>query len=214
VGEEEDRRVTTYLAFGATFAFAAAVQPGPLQTYLLARVCRAGWRGTLPAAFAPILSDGPIAVLALFVLTRLSPWLTPALQLAGGLFLLYLAARALDTWRHYAEPDRARAASGTGTLATAALVNFLNPNPYLGWSLVLGPLLLKAWREAPANGMALIIAFYGTMTVTLAGIILLFAGAAHLGPRIGRALVAVSVLALAAFGMFELWSGARGFFRG
>jgi threonine/homoserine/homoserine lactone efflux protein len=201
----------TYLVFGATYAFAAALQPGPLQTYLLSQVVRAGWRRTLPAIFAPLLSDGPIIVLVLVVLSRLPAWLMSALELAGGAFLLYLAVGAARTWRDYSNRPAAASSSGARGLLTAALVNFLNPNPYLGWGLVMGPLLLRGWRESPANGVALVAAFYGTMVLTLAGIIALFAGASRLGPRIGRALVAVSALALAAFGAFELWEGREGF---
>lgn len=136
------------------------------------------------------------------------------LQLAGGVFLLYLAAGAARTWRDYSNQPAASSSSGARGLLTAALVNFLNPNPYLGWSLVMGPLLLRGWRESPAHGVALVVAFYGTMALTLAGIIALFAGASRLGPRIGRALVAVSAVALAAFGVFELWAGLSGLGRG
>ena len=40
----------TYLILGMTYAFAAAVQPGPLQTYLISQTLSHGWRRTLPAA--------------------------------------------------------------------------------------------------------------------------------------------------------------------
>ncbi len=56
------------LLLGGGFAFAAAVQPGPLQAFLLARVTERGPASVLPAAFSPLLSDGPIAVLALLLL--------------------------------------------------------------------------------------------------------------------------------------------------
>ena len=59
------------LLIGAGFAFGAAVQPGPLQAFLLSRVATAGWRRALPACFSPLLSDIPIALLALLVLGRL-----------------------------------------------------------------------------------------------------------------------------------------------
>ena len=44
----------------------------------------------------------------------------------------------------------------------AAIVNVLNPNPYLGWSLVMGPLFLHAWQEVPRNAAALLVGFYTT----------------------------------------------------
>jgi threonine/homoserine/homoserine lactone efflux protein len=33
-----------YLLQGITYGFAAAVQPGPLQTYLISQTLRNGWR--------------------------------------------------------------------------------------------------------------------------------------------------------------------------
>ena len=197
----------TYLLFGASYAFAAAVQPGPLQAFLVGRAVSQGWRRTLPAAVAPLISDGPIAVVVLLLLSRVPPSFTSVLRLVGGAFLLFLAAGAYRSWRRYVGPLAGEAGSGQRTMLQAVVVNLLNPNPYLGWSLVMGPLLLKGWREAPAHGVALVAGFYGTMAVSLAGIIVLFAAARELGPRVGRGLVGVSAVALAVFGVYQLWVG-------
>jgi threonine/homoserine/homoserine lactone efflux protein len=89
----------------------------------------------------------------------------------------------------------------------AATVNLLNPGPYLGWSLVMGPLLLRGWRETPAHGIALLAGFYGVMVLSLMGVIILFATARRLGPQVNRLLVGLSALALAAFGGYQLWAG-------
>jgi len=203
-----------YLLLGLTYAFAAAVQPGPFQTYLISQTISNGWRRTAPAAFAPLLSDGPIIALVLLVLSRLPTWLTQVLQCAGGLFLLFLAASAFKTWRNFDLNKAIQNQSSRQTVLKAALVNLLNPSPYLAWSLVMGPLLLKGWRESPANGIALLIGFYTTMVVVTLGIMLLFATARNLGPRVSRALVGISSIALACFGIYELWLGIGGFWRG
>jgi threonine/homoserine/homoserine lactone efflux protein len=198
----------SYLLLGATFAFAAVVQPGQFQAYLLAQAIRHGWRRTLPAALAPVLSDIPVIALVLLVLTQIPPVLVHLLQLAGGGFLLYLAYGALQACRQ-PQPDLEQVpVRAHQTLLRAALVNLLNPNPYLAWALIMGPLLLQAWRQHPAHGVGLVIAFYTTMVLGTAGIIILFAQARALGPRIARGLVAVSAVALAGFGLFQLWSGA------
>jgi threonine/homoserine/homoserine lactone efflux protein len=199
-----------YLALGATFAFAAAVQPGPLLAYLASRSVADGWRRTLPAALAPVVSDGPIIVLVLAVLSRLPERLMVALRCGGGLFLLYLSIGAFKAWRQYRETMESNSGSPRRSLLGATVVNLLNPGPYIGWSLVLGPLLLKGWRETPAHGVALIVGFYATMVLSLAGIIILFAKTRYLGPRVGRALVGLSVVALAGFGCYQLWMGIRG----
>jgi len=199
--------MSEYLILGATYAFAAAVQPGPFQTYLISSTLTQGWRRTVPAALAPILSDIPIIALTLLVLTRMPPAVVTSLRLAGGLYLLYLAAGAFAAFRRYQAPTVGQPPRTARTVLKAAAVNLLNPNPYLSWSLILGPLLLQAWQEAPAYGIALLVSFYVTMISTTAVILIPFAGARALSPRVGRAMVGVSALALAAFGVYQVWAG-------
>ncbi|MGD0497476.1 MAG: LysE family transporter [Bryobacteraceae bacterium] len=196
-----------YLILGAAYAFAAVVQPGPLQAYLLSAAATHGWRRTLPAAFSPLVSDGPIVVLATLILIRVPAWFTQRLCVAGGLFVFYLAFEAFQSWRRWNPQAAPPAASAQRSLFQATVVNFLNPNPWISWSLVLGPLLVKAWREAPSHGIALLAGFYGVMVAGLAGTIALFGMAKRLGPGVSRALIAVSAAALAAFGCFLLWTG-------
>jgi threonine/homoserine/homoserine lactone efflux protein len=202
-----------YLILGITYAFAAAVQPGPFQTYLISQSLSKGWRSALPAAFAPLISDGPIILFVLLVLSRVPGWLAPILQLAGGMFLLYLAAGAYRSWLNFQASQSGVDQTSQQTILKAALVNLLNPNPYLAWSLVMGPLLLKGWQETPANGIALLAGFYVVMISCQAGIVVLFAAARNLGPRVNRVMIGISVLALACFGIYELWQGI-GAFRG
>jgi threonine/homoserine/homoserine lactone efflux protein len=96
----------------------------------------------------------------------------------------------------------------------AVIVNLLNPNPYLNWSLVMGPLLLKGWRDAPANGITLLVGFYTTMIIVTLGIMLLFSFAKNLGPRVSRILVGISSIALAFFGVYLFWVGLSALLRG
>ncbi len=204
----------SYLIFGAVYAFAAAVQPGPFLAYLISQSLGAGWRRTLPAALSPLVSDGPVIVIVVFVLDRLPPAALDGLRLAGGVLVLALAARAFRTWRESRGAPAEVAPSARRSVLSAALVNIANPGPWLGWSLVLGPLLLKGWREAPSHGVALLAGFYGTMTLSLAGIIVLFGAARNLGPRVSRALLAASGAGLALFGCWQVWAGASALVRG
>jgi len=194
------------ILIGSGFAFAAAVMPGPLQAFLLSSVAQKGWKRTLPASFAPLISDGPVALLVLLVLNRVPEAMGRVLQAAGGVFLIYLAWAAFRQWRQ--QTARASEAGGTAprTLAQAVIVNLLNPNVYLGWSLVLGPAFLNAWHH-PANAVALIIAFYLTMVAALACTILLFGTTRLLGPNGRRILILTSAIALAALGVYQLIEG-------
>jgi threonine/homoserine/homoserine lactone efflux protein len=191
---------------GMTYGFAAAVQPGPLTIYLISETARGGWRRTFPAVFAPLVSDGPIAVLMVLLLSQAPGRFLPLLSFPGGVYVLYLATGA---WRaRYSPGSSGAAARRDRTLFKAALVNLLNPNVYLGWALVVGPLLLSAWRVAPARGVAVVLTFYLTMVACLAALVLVVHAAGSIAPRFNRVLVAVSAFALAAFGIYLLVEGA------
>ena len=194
-----------YVVFGITYAFAAAVQPGPFQTYIISQTLSRGWRHTLPAAFSPLLSDVPIVVTTLLLLSRVGDRFFQFLHFGGGIFLLYLSSRSFKAWRHLKTDKAVDVQSGQKTLFNAAFVNLLNPNPYIGWSLIMGPLFLEGWRETPVHGLSLLATFYGTMIVSLSGIIMLFAFARNLGPRVNRISLGLSAAALACFGVYQLW---------
>jgi threonine/homoserine/homoserine lactone efflux protein len=200
------------LALGGGFAFAAVIQPGPLQAYLLSQVAARGWRRTLPAALAPLLSDGPIALLVLAVLGQLSAGAQQLLRAAGGVLLLYLAWAAYRQWRRPAAPAADRGGTPR-TVAQAVLVNLLNPNPYLGWALVLGPNAVAAWHRSPADAVALILAFYAVLVAGLAVFIVAAGSARFLGPAGQRLLLLLSAAALAALGVYQLavsgWPAVR-----
>jgi threonine/homoserine/homoserine lactone efflux protein len=198
--------VLTYILVGGGFAFAAAFQPGPLQAFLLSRVASAGWRRTLPAALAPAISDVPIALLVLTVLHQVAGGLERFLRGAGGIVLLYFAVTTFLEWRRWATGAAIADQSPPRTLLQAVAVNIINPNPYIGWSLVLGPLALEAWAQSPANAIALVGSFYLVIVLSLAVFILLVGATSFLGPRGRRALLLASSIVLAGIGVYSLVS--------
>jgi threonine/homoserine/homoserine lactone efflux protein len=191
---------------GIIYAFAAAVQPGPLQAYLIMQTLSNGWRRTIYSSFAPLFSDIPIIFLILFILNNVPVIMIHVLQCIGGIFLLYLAFSAFKTWRDY-DAKKIIIQSSKQTFVKAVTVNLLNPNPYIGWSLVMGPILLSAWHVSPLSGIILLLAFYGTLIFFTAIIIILFAFAKGIGPQISKMMVGISVIALAGFGLYQLYLG-------
>jgi threonine/homoserine/homoserine lactone efflux protein len=195
-----------------TFGFAAAVQPGPLSIYLISQTLRNGWRRTMPAIFTPIITDGPVAVICLFILSKLPVNFLQYLQILGGGFILYLAYRALQTWKNEREKSVDADITARKTLFNAMVINILNPNAYLGWSLVIGPLFLKGWKASPAFGISVLTGFYGTMFITTAIIIMLFHLAKERGPGLQRPLTGISAIVLGLFGVYMLVMGGIGIF--
>jgi threonine/homoserine/homoserine lactone efflux protein len=195
---------------GIGYGFAAAVQPGPFQTYIISQALSKGWRRTLLAALAPLISDGPIIALVLLVLSQVPPWMQRFLYIASGIFILYLARSAFVAWRDFDATTVTTESPSQQSVFKAAMMNLISPGPYIFWSLVNGPILIAGWREAPANGISFVVGFYATMIVSLAAIILLFGTARRLGPRVNRALVGISAVGLACFGLYQLWLGISG----
>lgn len=197
-----------YILQGFGYGLTAASQPGPFQTYLISQTLTRGWKRTLPAALAPLISDGPIILLCLLVLTQAPAWLQRGLYIAGGLFILYLAYGAYRSWKSF-DPTIPSVDKGTEqSVLKAAMMNALNPNPYIFWTLVTGPILLKGWRESPSLGMSFLAGFYVTIVAGLAAIVLIFGLAQRLGTRFNRMMLAISAVALFCFGVYQLWLGA------
>ena len=197
----------SYLIPGITYGFAAAVTPGPLCMYLISQAITAGWRRTIPAAFSPLISDGPVAILVLTVLSQVPSRVVPYLRLIGGVFILYLAFEAWQSWRRFEAQNAVPLQSNPNNVWKAAVVNWLNPNLYLGWSIVLGPIVLSGWRQSPEKGVALLLAFYVTMIGTMIAMIVVFAAARALGPKIRKNLIGLSSIGLACLGLDQLWLG-------
>ncbi len=199
-----------YILLGIGYGFAAAVQPGPFQTYLVSQTLTKGWKRSLLIAFAPLVSDGPIIALCLFVLNQIPLWLQRFLYIAGGLFVLYLAFGAYRAWKNFDSKQLSAEEGNQKSILKGALMIVISPGPYIYWSLVTGPILLRGWRESPVFGLGFLAGFYATVTLGLITIILLFGKARELGPKVNRALIGFSAIALLCFGLYQLWSGVRG----
>jgi len=196
-----------YFLIGSGFALAAGVQPGPLQAFLFSKVTQKGWKHTLPASFAPLISDGPIALVVLLILNRFPKSVSNYLQAAGGILLIYFAISIfLQLKTNNVEKEQSKKKE-PHTIWQAVLVNLLNPNPYIGWSLVLGPAAIKAWNTNPTDGVILIASFYLTMVTTLAITIVLFGTTSFLSEKGRRVLFALSGILLLAIGIYQLTSG-------
>jgi len=192
------------LLFGLGFGFAATVQPGPMQAYFLSRVAQVGRRPTLPACFAPLISDGPIAALTLTILRHVPAGLTRVLQGVGGCVLLYLAASIVRKMSGGPPERHGGDRSAPRSLAQAITVNVANPGPYLGWSLVLGPEVTRLWPTQPASALAVVVGFYSVLTIGNALTILAIGSLQALGERRMRAPIPISAAILAALGVYKI----------
>jgi hypothetical protein len=73
--------------------------------------------------------------------------------------------------------------------------------------MLAGPVLVNGWKETPALAIIFLAGFYFAMVGALALLVVLFGAARQLGPKVSRALLGISALALFGFGVYQLWQG-------
>jgi threonine/homoserine/homoserine lactone efflux protein len=209
----EPALIITFFIQGAGLAIPAATSLGPFQTLLLSETMIGGFRRSAPIAFAPLITDAPIIVLMLFILKQLPPVVINLLNLAGGVFVLTIAwstfkqGRANEAQTIAAAEDRA---SARVSLRKGVILNFLNPNPYLYWGLVAGPILIAALNQSAAYGAAFLIGFYGTFVSIMLILAAIFHQARRLDQRLVRSMLLLSSVILIIFGGLLIRSGLAG----
>ncbi len=195
-----------FLIKGGALGFAAAIQPGPFQAYLLSQVGLRGWRRTLPAALAPLISDAPIVALMLSVVHQMPAGALSVIRVVGGIFLLYLACRSVASLRNAAVGETDQTTSPGHGVWHAAVMNLLNPNPYIFWGTVGAIVFFDGWNQSPAVGAAFLVGMYTMLIGGLAMVTVTFGMIGAFNATTSRLLTVTSASALAGFGLLQLWN--------
>ncbi|MBW1946003.1 MAG: LysE family transporter [Deltaproteobacteria bacterium] len=146
------------LAVGTVLGLSAGLAPGPLLTLVITQTLKHNAGEGVKVAAAPLITDLPIILLSLLVLTRLTDFdvILGLISLAGGLYVLHLAYGSLRV-----EPVNLQASDRQPrSLSKGALINLLNPHPYLFWMTVGAPFILKARERSLISALAFIFSFY------------------------------------------------------
>jgi threonine/homoserine/homoserine lactone efflux protein len=141
-----------------SFGLAAGLKPGPLGVLVIQQTLSRGLPAGVRASLAPLITDGPIIIAALWLLSQFKTidLFVAALSLVGGAYLLWLSAKML---RINNISLSAKLRSGN-SLVTAVKVNFLNPGPYLFWFTVGGSYIV---RGSTAESIAFVVTSIGTL---------------------------------------------------
>ena len=198
---------------GAALGLSAAATPGSLQTLLISETLLGGFKRGARITLAPLITDAPIIIAVLLILNQVPPAVLRLLSIAGGLFVLYLAWSLLKQWQR--SPQAAATASGAQPIGwkglwRAAIVNWLNPNPYLFWTLVGGPTLIAALNQSLAYAAAFLVGMYGVFIAGMLIIVAVFHFARNLGPRMVRGMLLISIGVLTLLGVVLLAQGLLG----
>jgi threonine/homoserine/homoserine lactone efflux protein len=155
------------LLLGISWGFTAGISPGPTMGLVVAQTLRRGWRAGNLVALAPLFTDLPIILLAVFLIDQLPRSTFGWLGVIGGLFAIYLGAETLRATPEAAlaiarlpdrdEPPRA-------ALWRGIVTNALNPHPYLFYGTVGAQLLLRRFESGGLGAVvAFLIGFYGLL---------------------------------------------------
>ncbi len=140
------------------FGLSAGLAPGPLMTLIITQTLRHNVKEGILAALAPLLTDVPIILLTYLVLQRLSDsqLVLGGIGAVGAAYVLYLSWETVRVGPVHVDDRPVHARS----LLKGALVNALNPHPYLFWATVGVPFMLKTREESPAATWTFVILFY------------------------------------------------------
>ena len=147
-----------FFTVGTVLGLSAGFAPGPLLTLLISETLQHDIKSGVKVALAPIITDLPIIILTLFVLSKLSNFhnILGVISIAGGFFILSmgyesLCTKGLELSFREAEPK---------SLTKGVLANALNPHPYLFWFSVGAPTMTKAMSVNIIAPLTFIISFY------------------------------------------------------
>ncbi|WKK25155.1 LysE family transporter [Streptomyces olivoreticuli] len=201
------------LALGVALGFSAGISPGPLLALVLSGTLRGGLGVGLRVAAVPLITDLPVIILSVTVLSVLPGRAVSAGGVIGGLFLAWLAASTIRESRTAEIPAVREAAviraEGRRTLRQGVLINLLSPHPWVFWLTTGAPLLVAAWRDSPPGAGGFLLGFYALLVGSKAALALIVARARHrIGTRgyrlllggSGVLLLAASALLLVEFG--------------
>lgn len=152
----------SYIAIGITLGIWAGLSPGPLFAILVSQSVRHGTREGIKVALAPLITDPPIILVTMLVLTRIknSDHILGALSGIGGIYVAYMAYEGLFS---NASATPAAKKAEPRTLTKAITVNFLSPHPYLFWLTAGGSLILEAWKLGLAVPIVFVACFYACL---------------------------------------------------
>jgi threonine/homoserine/homoserine lactone efflux protein len=89
-------------------------------------------------------------------------------------------------------------------------MNLLNPNPYIFWAFVSGPILINALEQSWRHALIFMIGFYGVFMLTMIAFIGIFHQTRRLRPGIVRGIQMTGIIVMIIFGCILIMDGVSG----
>jgi threonine/homoserine/homoserine lactone efflux protein len=153
----------SFLVTGALFGLSGGLSPGPLLMLVISETLKHGSRSGIKVAMAPLITDAPILLLAITVVSQLRDihFALGLICLGGASFLVYLGVESVA----FKGAELVVEGSRPRSLKKGIIANLLNPSPYLFWFSVGAPIVIKA----AGAGFVEPVFFIGGMYLLLVG---------------------------------------------
>lgn len=150
-----------FVILGLTFGASAGLSPGPLQTLVISATLRHNLKEGIKTAFAPLMTDGPVVLISILILSQLSEvnWILGTISFCGGLFLIYLGYESFKS----GHVEIGNQVEKPKSIQKAIVTNFLSPNPYIFWFSVGAPTFVNAFKISGVTASLFLVAFYVTI---------------------------------------------------
>ncbi len=160
-----------FLFSGIIFGLAAGISPGPLIALVFSETIKYGKKEGFKIAFAPLITDLPIVLFVLLILSRLTKYdlVVGIITLFGAVYLIYLGVENLRVKINKFEVKLEK----KGALKRGIIANFLSPHPYLFWLFIGGPMILKSLNVHVFATILFILGFYSLLVGSKIGITLI-----------------------------------------
>ena len=150
--------VLSLAAAGLALGIVEGVKPGPLLTMVIRETLSGGLRAGIWTAAAPIFTDGPLVIVSLLAASWIStqPTILIAISIMGAGYLLKMGLECFMI--EPPSPDIAEI-DVSDSFKRGILTNLLNPNVYIFWFLIGGPLMASVADEEPLAPVAYALTF-------------------------------------------------------
>lgn len=130
------------LVIALTVGITGATQPGPFTVLVISQSLRYGTKEALKIAIAPLITDAPIILTAIFVLSKISNsnTIVGVISILGAGYLAYLGhgnftSKTIKLSDKNIQPQ---------SFKKGIITNFLSPGPYIFWLTIGAAILTRA----------------------------------------------------------------------